>query len=75
MYRMIGRKPILLLDDSAESNEAIDLFRRLLRTIQNGLFYLDSSNGYTIEILVVNLTGGMSCPLHIGSPVSKVCYQ
>ena len=28
MYRMVGRKPILLLDDSAESNEAIDLFRR-----------------------------------------------
>jgi hypothetical protein len=25
---MVGRKPILLLDDSAESNEAIDLFRR-----------------------------------------------
>jgi hypothetical protein len=25
---MVGHKAILLLDDSAESNEAIDLFRR-----------------------------------------------
>jgi hypothetical protein len=28
MYRLVGRKLILLVDDSAESNEAIDLFRR-----------------------------------------------
>jgi hypothetical protein len=27
-YRMVGRKPILLVDDSVESNEASDLLRR-----------------------------------------------